>query len=159
MSRWPVAEPSEYWLLAGSLASKVKKKQSPHSTTYTHKITTHTRQLQQYTRSTNNIYPKDNLKLATKHTRQIRILQQVQKVKHSNKWVLCTVPCNFFLKSLIFLQSSLISSVSAKVYIFVVINVKKSHWPCCKNGGHKQSLLVTKYRTKLELSEGAHKFT
>ena len=47
----------------------------------THKITTHTRQLQQYTRSTNNSYIKDNLKLATKHPRQIRILQHVQKVK------------------------------------------------------------------------------
>ena len=51
-----------------------------HSTTNTHKITTHTRQLQQYTRSTNNNYTKDNLKLATKHTMQIRI-QHVQKVK------------------------------------------------------------------------------
>ena len=57
------------------------KKQCPHSTTNTHKITTHTRQLQQYTRSTNNNYTTDNLKLATKHTRQIRILQHVQKVK------------------------------------------------------------------------------
>ena len=44
-------------------------------------ITTHTRQLQQYTRSTNNNYTKDNLKLATKHTRQIRILQDIQNVK------------------------------------------------------------------------------
>jgi len=34
----------------------------------------------QYTQSTNNNYTKDNLKLATKHTRQIRILQHVQKV-------------------------------------------------------------------------------
>jgi len=42
-------------------------------------MTTHTSQLQQYTRSTNNNYPKDNLKLATKHTRQIRT-QHVQKV-------------------------------------------------------------------------------
>ena len=44
-------------------------------------MTTHTRQLQQYTLSTNNNYTKDNLKPATKHMRQIRILQQVQKVK------------------------------------------------------------------------------
>jgi len=44
-------------------------------------MTTHTRQLQQYTRSTNNNYTKENLKLVTKHTRQIRILQHVQKVK------------------------------------------------------------------------------
>jgi len=44
-------------------------------------MTTNTRQLQQYTRSTNNSYTKDNLKLATKHTRQIRILQHVHKVK------------------------------------------------------------------------------
>ena len=43
-------------------------------------MTTHTRQLQQYTRSINNNYTKDNLKLATKHTRQVRI-QHVQKVK------------------------------------------------------------------------------
>jgi len=43
-------------------------------------VTTRTRQLQQYTRSTNNNYPKDNLKLATKHMIQIRI-QHVQKVK------------------------------------------------------------------------------
>ena len=38
----------------------------------------YTRQLQQYTRSTNNNYTKYNLKLATKHTKQIRILH-VQK--------------------------------------------------------------------------------
>jgi len=43
--------------------------------------TIHTRQLQQCTRSTKNNYTKGNLKLATKHTRQIRILQHVQKVK------------------------------------------------------------------------------
>ena len=41
--------------------------------------TIHTRQLQQYTPSTNNNYTQDNLKLATKHTRQIRI--HVQKIK------------------------------------------------------------------------------
>ena len=79
VSRWPVAGPSEYWPVASSPAFKVKKKYT-HSTTYTHKITTHTNQLQQYTRSTNNNYPKDNLKLATKHPRQITI-QHVQKVK------------------------------------------------------------------------------
>ena len=67
MSRWPVAGPSEYWPVASSPAFKVKKKQCPHSTTNTHKITTHTRQLQQYTRSTNNKYPKDNLKIPTKN--------------------------------------------------------------------------------------------
>jgi len=44
-------------------------------------MTTHTRQLQQYTRSTNNNYTKENLKLATKHTREIRILQRVRKLK------------------------------------------------------------------------------
>ena len=33
----------------------------------------HTRQLQQYTRPTNYKYTKDNLKLATKHTRQLRM--------------------------------------------------------------------------------------
>ena len=60
---------------------KKKKKQCPHSTTNTLKITTHTRQLEHYTRSTNNNYTKDNLKQSTKHTRQIRILQQMQKVK------------------------------------------------------------------------------
>ena len=49
-----------------------KKQQCPHSTANTHKITTHPRQLQQYTRSTNNNYTQDNLKLATKHTRQNR---------------------------------------------------------------------------------------
>jgi len=43
--------------------------------------TVHTRQLQKYTRPTNNNYTQDNLKLATKHKRQIRILQHVQKVK------------------------------------------------------------------------------
>ena len=57
------------------------KNSSTHSTTNTHKITTHTRQLQPHTRSTNNNYTKDNLKVATKHTRQDRILQHVQKVK------------------------------------------------------------------------------
>jgi len=34
-------------------------------------LTKHTRQLQQYTRSTNNSYIQDNLKLATIHKRQI----------------------------------------------------------------------------------------
>ena len=43
-------------------------------------MTTHTRQLQQYTRSTNNNYTEDYLKLATNHPRQVRI-QHVQKVK------------------------------------------------------------------------------
>ena len=43
--------------------------------------TIHTRQLQQYTRPTNKNYTQDNLELATIHTRQIRILQHVQKVK------------------------------------------------------------------------------
>ena len=49
--------------------------------------TIHTRQLQQYaqlqqyTRPTNNNYTQDDLKLATIHTRQIRILQHVQKIK------------------------------------------------------------------------------
>jgi len=47
--------------------------------------TIHTRQLQQYTRPTNNTYTKDNLKLATIHTRQIRILQHAQKVKKSKQ--------------------------------------------------------------------------
>jgi len=42
--------------------------------------TIHTRQLQQYTRPTHKNYTQDNLKLATIHTRQIRI-QHVQKVK------------------------------------------------------------------------------
>ena len=73
VSIWPVAGPSEYWLLVSSPACKVKKQQCPHSTTNTHKITTHTRQLQQYTRSTNNNYTQDNLKLATNHPRQISI--------------------------------------------------------------------------------------
>ena len=50
--------------------------------------TIHTRQ-QQYTRPTNNNYTQDNLKLATIHTRKIRI-QHVQKVKTPNQaisWV------------------------------------------------------------------------
>jgi len=50
VSRWPVAGPSEYWLLASSPASKVKTAMHTRSTTNTHKMTTiHTRQLQQYT--------------------------------------------------------------------------------------------------------------
>ena len=43
--------------------------------------TIHTSQLQQYTQSTNYNYIKDNLNLATKHPRQYRILQPVEKVK------------------------------------------------------------------------------
>jgi len=66
VSRSPVAGPSEYWLLASSPASTVKIQQCTHSTKYTHKMATiHTRQLQQYTRPTNNNYTQDNLKLAT----------------------------------------------------------------------------------------------
>ena len=45
VSRWPVAGPSGYWLLASSPASKVKQ-QYTHSITYTHKMTIHTRQIQ-----------------------------------------------------------------------------------------------------------------
>ena len=63
---WPVAGPSEYWLLASSPASKVKKKQQcTHSTTNTHKMTTtihtanqqqlHTRQL----KTSNNTHETD----------------------------------------------------------------------------------------------------
>jgi len=102
VSRWPFAGPSEYWLLASSPASKVKKKQCPHSTTNTHtsKIETHTRQLQQYTRSTNNNYTKENLKLATKHTRKVRILH-VQKVKTSKQESTVYSFLSFFLQSLI----------------------------------------------------------
>ena len=62
------------------IQSKNKKTAMPTQYNNTHKITTHTRQLRQYTWSTNN-YTKDNLKLATTHTRQIRIVHHVQKVK------------------------------------------------------------------------------
>ena len=83
------------------LKYKKKGQDRPHSTTNTHKITTHTRQLQLYTRSTNNNYTKYNLKLETKHTRQIRI-KHVQKAQHPSKRAVCTVSCNcFFLQSLI----------------------------------------------------------
>ena len=44
---------------------------------------------------------KDNLKQATKHTRQIKILLYVQKYKHPSKRLFFTVLCNFFLQSLI----------------------------------------------------------
>jgi len=44
----------------------LKKKHCPHNTTNKHKITTHTRQLQQHTGSTKNHYTQENLKLATK---------------------------------------------------------------------------------------------
>ena len=73
-----------------------RKKSNAHSTTKTHKITTiHIIQLQQYIRSTNNnthktittIHTVNQQQLhkmqllATKHARQIRILQHTQKVK------------------------------------------------------------------------------
>ena len=45
-------------------------------------MTAHTRQLQQYTRSTKNNYTKDNLNLATKHTRQIKL----RSTRKWNKW-------------------------------------------------------------------------
>jgi len=51
----------------------------PRQYNNTHKITC-TRQLQQYTRSTNNNYTEDNLKLATNHPKQVR-MRHVQKVK------------------------------------------------------------------------------
>ena len=103
VSRWPVAGPYEYRLLASSPATKekTKNKSNAYIVQQIHKRkTSHTRQLQQYIRSTNNNYTQDNLKLATEHVRQIRI-QRVQKVKHPNKRVLCTVSCNFFFQSLI----------------------------------------------------------
>jgi len=49
----------------------------------THNITTHTRQLQQYTRSTNSNYTKDNLKVATKHTRKSACF--IKKTKKQGK--------------------------------------------------------------------------
>ena len=56
----------------------------PSNNNYTQnnlKVTTiHTRQLQRYTRPSNNNYTQDNLEVATIHTRQIRI-QHVQRVK------------------------------------------------------------------------------
>jgi len=60
VSRWPVAGPSDYWLLASSPASKVKTAIHTLYNKYTlddnntHKTTTtiHTRQLQQYTQDT-----------------------------------------------------------------------------------------------------------
>ena len=59
VSRWPVAGPSEYGLLASSPASTVTKKNTnAHIVQHIH-ITTHTRHLQQYTRSTNNNYTQD----------------------------------------------------------------------------------------------------
>jgi len=72
--RWPVAGPSEYWLLASSPASKVKNSNT-HIVQQIH-IT-----WQQYTQDnynnshgqTNNNYTQDSLKLAIIHTRQIRI--------------------------------------------------------------------------------------
>ena len=94
VSRWPVAGPSEYRLLASRPASKVKKQQytHTHSTANTHKMATiHTRQLQEHTRPTNNDYTQDNLKLATIHTRQIRI-RHVQKVKTPKQGSTMCVP-------------------------------------------------------------------
>jgi len=81
VSRWPVAGPSEYWLLASSPASKVKNS-NMHIVQQIHI------RWQQYTqdnynnthKTTNNNYTQDNLNLATIHTRQITI-QHVQKVK------------------------------------------------------------------------------
>jgi len=83
-------------LTSGQQSGILKKQQCPHSTTNTHKVTTDTRQLQQYAGSTNNNYTKYNLKLATKHTRQFRILQHVQKVKTAilqSAAVNCTPVC------------------------------------------------------------------
>ena len=56
VSRWPVAGPSEYWLLASSPAAKVKTAiHTLYCTANTHKMTTiHTRQLQQYTQDNYN---------------------------------------------------------------------------------------------------------
>ena len=75
VSRWPVAGPSEYWLLASSPASKVKIQQYTHSTTNTHKIPTPTQDNYNNTHGqTNNNYTQDNLKLATIKVRQIVVL-------------------------------------------------------------------------------------
>jgi len=66
----------------------------------THKIT-RTGQLQQYTRSTNNNYTEDNLKIATNHPKQVRI-QHVQKVKTPKQdSTVYSFLCLFFLQSLI----------------------------------------------------------
>jgi len=60
--------PNTDFLLAVLIKRRRKRRkrhqQSQHSKTNTHKITTQTRQLQQYTQSNNINYTKDNLKLA-----------------------------------------------------------------------------------------------
>ena len=107
MSRWPVAGPSDYWLIASSPAPKVKQ-QYTHSTTNTHKMTAiRTRQLQQYTQDNYNNthivqqihirwqqYAQDNYSnthktTTTIHTRQLttirtRQLQQYTQDNYSN---------------------------------------------------------------------------
>ena len=61
---------------------------------------THTRQLQ-YARSINNNYTKDNLKLATKHTRQIRMhTRQIRNGADRNKFAffLTYIKCSLVTK-------------------------------------------------------------
>jgi len=92
-----VAGSRTFRILTSSQQSGIwrKKQQCPHSTENTHKMTIHTRQLQRYTRSTNNNYTQDNLKLASKHTRQIRIHVQ----KEYNMYNTYKLPCDYLTES------------------------------------------------------------
>ena len=68
MSRWPVAGPSKYWLIASSSASKVKNNNA-HIVQQIH-ITTHTQDNYNNTRGQPTTITR-NIKLATIHRRQI----------------------------------------------------------------------------------------
>jgi len=127
VSRWPVAGPSEYWLLANSPASKVKKQQYTHSTTNTHKVTTPTQDNYNNTHGqTNNNYIQDNLKLATVHTRQIRI--QLQWMKLTINFVISIFLCYYiFIFSLYF-----ILQLNLKESTFVQY-IKSYGWILCLN--------------------------
>ena len=112
VSRWPVAGPSEYWLLASSPACKVKTAIHTHSTTNTPKMTTiHTRQLQQYTRPTNSNYKQDWLMVSCYHA-DIIVYQ-----KKSYPEVVLTAPDPFHLLFTIFLSSFMNQHLHSQLHI------------------------------------------
>jgi len=101
VSRWPVAGPSEYWLLASSPASKVK-------TANTHIVKQIHIRWQQYTQdnynnthnTTNNNTHKTTTKVHTRqlttiHTRHLKI-QHVQKVNNTKVRKYCIQFSVFF---------------------------------------------------------------
>jgi len=115
----------------------------------------HTRQLQQYTRPTNNNYTQDNLKLATIHTRKIRILQHVQKVKTEDPAALPSISVQYIGTLITLVHEPTHRKTSAplwqwvpKDYVKLYGFKKRRYWHIIRScsGTHAQELKKTTSR-------------